>query len=80
MPIRYRSVDSDRFGVIYQQVSVVFLEIERASGSYERKGTKTNSSMALPKALPNMAAGNIAMQVGANGVCKLCHHSLCFVK
>ena len=34
------------------------------------KGPKRVKPMTLPKALPNMASGNVAMRFGANGICK----------
>lgn len=64
------AVDSDRFGVILSTGIGGILEIEEQVARMNEKGPKRIRPMALPKALPNMAAGNIAMQVGANGVCK----------
>ncbi len=63
-------MDSDRFGVILSTGIGGILEIEEQVARMNEKGPKRIRPMALPKALPNMAAGNIAMQVGANGVCK----------
>lgn len=64
------AVDSDRFGVILSTGIGGILEIEQQVERMNEKGPKRIRPMALPKALPNMAAGNIAMQVGAHGVCK----------
>lgn len=64
------AVDSDRFGVILSTGIGGILEIEQQVERMNEKGPKRIRPMALPKALPNMAAGNIAMQVGANGICK----------
>lgn len=64
------AVDSDRFGVILSTGIGGILEIEEQVARMNEKGPKRIRPMALPKALPNMAAGNIAMQVSANGVCK----------
>ncbi|MCK3980412.1 beta-ketoacyl-ACP synthase II [Streptococcus suis] len=64
------TVDSDRFGVILSTGIGGILEIEEQVARMNEKGPKRIRPMALPKALPNMAAGNIAMQVGSNGVCK----------
>lgn len=64
------AVDSDRFGVILSTGIGGILEIEEQVARMNEKGPKRIRPMALPKALPNMAAGNIAMQVGVNGVCK----------
>lgn len=64
------SLDSDRFGVILSTGIGGIKEIEEQVERMNDKGPKRIRPMALPKALPNMAAGNIAMAVGANGVCK----------
>ena len=45
-------------------------EIEDQVIRLHEKGPKRVKPMTLPKALPNMAAGNVAMRFGANGVCK----------
>lgn len=63
-------LDSDRFGVILSTGIGGIKEIEEQVERMNDKGPKRIRPMALPKALPNMAAGNIAMKVGANGVCK----------
>jgi 3-oxoacyl-[acyl-carrier-protein] synthase II len=63
-------LDSDRFGVILSTGIGGIKEIEEQVERMNDKGPKRIRPMALPKALPNMAAGNIAMAVGANGVCK----------
>ncbi|TCD45680.1 beta-ketoacyl-[acyl-carrier-protein] synthase II [Streptococcus sp. X16XC17] len=64
------SLDCDRFGVILSTGIGGISEIEQQVERMNEKGAKRIRPMALPKALPNMAAGNIAMQVGAHGVCK----------
>ena len=64
------NLDSDRFGVILSTGIGGIKEIEEQVERMNEKGPKPIRPMALPKALPNMAAGNIAMAVGANGVCK----------
>ncbi|MER0122968.1 beta-ketoacyl-ACP synthase II [Streptococcus sp. ZJ93] len=63
-------LDRDRFGVIVSTGIGGIKEIEEQVEKMNTKGAKRIRPMTLPKALPNMAAGNIAMQVGANGVCK----------
>ena len=70
------NLDSDRFGVILSTGIGGIKEIEEQVERMNDKGPKRIRPMALPKALPNMAAGNIAMAVGANGVCK-CVISAC---
>ncbi|MGT2753625.1 beta-ketoacyl-ACP synthase II [Streptococcus ovis] len=64
------AIDRDRFGVILSTGIGGIKEIEEQVERMNEKGPKRIRPMALPKALPNMAAGNIAMKVGANGVCK----------
>lgn len=63
-------IDRDRFGVILSTGIGGIKEIEEQVNRLTEKGPKRVRPMTLPKALPNMAAGNIAMEVGANGVCK----------
>ncbi|CQR24285.1 3-oxoacyl-ACP synthase [Streptococcus varani] len=63
-------LDHDRFGVILSTGIGGIKEIEEQVERMNEKGPKRIRPMALPKALPNMAAGNIAMAVGANGICK----------
>lgn len=64
------NLDRDRFGVVLSTGIGGIKEIEEQVEKMNTKGAKRIRPMALPKALPNMAAGNIAMQVGANGICK----------
>ena len=64
------AVDKDRFGVIVASGIGGIKEIEDQVIRLHEKGPKRVKPMTLPKALPNMAAGNVAMKVGANGVCK----------
>ena len=64
------AIDRDRFGVILSTGIGGIKEIEEQVERMNEKGPKRIRPMALPKALPNMAAGNIAMKVGANGICK----------
>ncbi len=64
------TLDRDRFGVILSTGIGGIKEIEDQVNRLTEKGPKRVRPLTLPKALPNMAAGNIAMEVGANGVCK----------
>ncbi len=64
------AIDRDRFGVILSTGIGGIKEVEEQVERMNEKGPKRIRPMALPKALPNMAAGNIAMKVGANGICK----------
>lgn len=68
--LKTESLDHDRFGVILSTGIGGIKEIEEQVEKMNTKGAKRIRPMALPKALPNMAAGNIAMQLGANGICK----------
>ncbi|MGT2846629.1 beta-ketoacyl-ACP synthase II [Streptococcus massiliensis] len=64
------SLDKDRLGVIVASGIGGIKEIEDQIVRLHDKGPKRVKPMTLPKALPNMAAGNVAMRLGANGVCK----------
>lgn len=64
------NLDSDRFGVIVATGIGGIFEIEDQVLRLDAKGSKRVKPLTLPKALPNMAAGNVAMRFGANGVCK----------
>ncbi|MHA2694652.1 beta-ketoacyl-ACP synthase II [Streptococcus agalactiae] len=63
-------IDADRFGVIVASGIGGIQEIEEQVIRLHEKGPKRVKPMTLPKALPNMAAGNVAMRLGAHGVCK----------
>ncbi|MEW4354564.1 beta-ketoacyl-ACP synthase II [Streptococcus pneumoniae] len=64
------SLDQERFGVIVASGIGGIAEIEEQVLRLHEKGPKRVKPMTLPKALPNMAAGNVAMKVGARGICK----------
>ena len=64
------AIDKDRFGVIVASGIGGIKEIEDQVIRLHEKGPKRVKPMTLPKALPNMAAGNVAMRFGANGICK----------
>lgn len=64
------SLDSDRLGVIVATGIGGIKEIEEQVIRLHEKGPKRVKPMTLPKALPNMAAGNVAMKLNAHGVCK----------
>ncbi|WP_027968850.1 beta-ketoacyl-ACP synthase II [Streptococcus pyogenes] len=63
-------IDSDRFGVIVASGIGGIAEIEEQVIRLHEKGPKRVKPMTLPKALPNMAAGNVAMSLKTQGVCK----------
>ncbi|MCK1237065.1 beta-ketoacyl-ACP synthase II [Streptococcus uberis] len=64
------TVDSDRMGVIVATGIGGIHEIEEQVIRLHEKGSRRVKPMTLPKALPNMAAGNVAMTIKAHGVCK----------
>lgn len=64
------AVNKDRFGVIVASGIGGIKEIEDQVLRLHEKGPKRVKPLTLPKALPNMAAGNVAMRFGANGICK----------
>ena len=64
------AVNKDRFGVIVASGIGGIREIEDQVLRFHEKGPKRVKPLTLPKALPNMAAGNVAMRFGANGICK----------
>ena len=64
------ALDKDRFGVIVASGIGGIQEIEEQVVRLHEKGPKRIKPLTLPKALPNMGAGNVAMRFGANGICK----------
>lgn len=68
--LNVEAIDTDRFGVIVASGIGGIQEIEDQVIRLHEKGPKRVKPMTLPKALPNMAAGNVAMKFGAHGVCK----------
>lgn len=68
--LNVKAIDTDRFGVIVASGIGGIQEIEDQVIRLHEKGPKRVKPMTLPKALPNMAAGNVAMKFGAHGVCK----------
>lgn len=64
------TVDSDRMGVIVATGIGGIHEIEEQVIRLHEKGSRRVKPMTLPKALPNMAAGNVAVTLKAHGVCK----------
>ena len=68
--LEVEEIDSDRFGVIVASGIGGIKEIEDQILRLHSKGPKRVKPLTLPKALPNMAAGNVAMRFGAHGICK----------
>lgn len=68
--LEVEALDRDCFGVIVASGIGGIKEIEDQVLRLYDKGPKRVKPLTLPKALPNMASGNVAMRFGANGVCK----------
>lgn len=64
------AVDRDRVGVIVSSGIGGLQEMQEQIIRMHEKGMKRIQPMFVPKALSNMGAGNIALRIGANGVCK----------
>ena len=64
------TVDHDRTGVIVSSGIGGLQEMQEQIIRMHEKGIKRIQPMFIPKALSNMAAGNIALRIGARGVCK----------
>ncbi|MGT2888157.1 beta-ketoacyl-ACP synthase II [Streptococcus didelphis] len=65
-----QAINTDRLGVIVATGIGGIKEIEEQVIRLHEKGTRRVKPMTLPKALPNMAAGNVAMAINAHGICK----------
>ncbi|CAM2942357.1 3-oxoacyl-ACP synthase [Streptococcus acidominimus] len=64
------TVDRDRVGVIVSSGIGGLQEMQEQIIRMHEKGMKRIQPMFIPKVLSNMGAGNIALRIGANGVCK----------
>lgn len=64
------TVDRDRTGVIVSSGIGGLQEMQEQIIRMHEKGIKRIQPMFIPKSLSNMAAGNIALRIGARGVCK----------
>ncbi|MCS4488157.1 beta-ketoacyl-ACP synthase II [Streptococcus sciuri] len=64
------NLDHDRVGVIVSSGIGGLQELEDQIIRLHTRGPKRVQPMFIPKALSNMAAGNIAMRLNAQGVCK----------
>ncbi|MGT2926312.1 beta-ketoacyl-ACP synthase II [Streptococcus cuniculipharyngis] len=64
------SVNRERTGVIVSSGIGGLQEMQEQIIRMHEKGIKRIQPMFVPKALSNMAAGNIALRIGAQGVCK----------
>lgn len=61
--------DMDRFGVIVGSGIGALDDIEKETNTLRDKGPKRVNPLFIPMTITNMAAGNIAIQFGAKGVC-----------
>lgn len=63
------AIDSDRFGVMVGSGIGGLPTIEAQVTRMNEKGAKRVSPMFVPMSIVNMVAGNIALRVGAKGIC-----------
>jgi len=62
-------INRDRFGVIVGSGIGALDDIEKETNTLRDKGPKRVNPLFIPMTITNMAAGNIAIQFGANGIC-----------
>ncbi len=67
--IDLNSIDTDRFGVIVGSGIGSIGLIEKETKTLLEKGPKRINPLFIPMTITNMAAGNVAIQFGAKGVC-----------
>jgi 3-oxoacyl-[acyl-carrier-protein] synthase II len=67
--INLDSINRDRFGVIVGSGIGSIGLIEKETKTLLEKGPKRINPLFIPMTITNMAAGNVAIQFGANGVC-----------
>ncbi|MDR1567979.1 MAG: beta-ketoacyl-ACP synthase II, partial [Streptococcaceae bacterium] len=63
------TIDKERFGVIVGSGIGGLQTIQDQVGRLVTKGPRRVQPLFVPMAIVNMAAGNIALRVGANGIC-----------
>lgn len=63
------TIDKERFGVILGSGIGGLGTIEDGTLTLEHKGPKRVNPMFIPMVISNMAAGNVAIRVGAKGIC-----------
>lgn len=63
------AIDKERFGVILGSGIGGLGTIEEGTLTLEHKGPKRVNPMFIPMVISNMAAGNVAIRVGAKGIC-----------
>lgn len=67
--INLESINAERFGVIVGSGIGAIDDIEKETNTIRDKGPKRVNPLFIPMTITNMAAGNIAIQFGAKGVC-----------
>ncbi len=63
------SIDKERFGVILGSGIGGLGTIEDGTLTLEHKGPRRVNPMFIPMVISNMAAGNVAIRIGAKGIC-----------
>ncbi len=67
--IDFEKTNKERFGVIVGSGIGAIDDIEKETNTLRDKGPKRVNPLFIPMTITNMAAGNIAIQFGAKGVC-----------
>lgn len=67
--IDLEKINAERFGVIVGSGIGAIDDIEKETNTLRDKGPKRVNPLFIPMTITNMAAGNIAIQFGAKGVC-----------
>lgn len=62
-------INAERFGVIVGSGIGALDDIEKETNTLRDKGPKRVNPLFIPMTITNMAAGNIAIQFGAKGIC-----------
>lgn len=70
--LNVESINADRFGVIIGSGIGGIESIEAAQDNLKDRGPSRVSPFFIPMALVNLAAGNVAIDVGAKGHCSSC--------
>ncbi len=63
------AIDKERFGVILGSGIGGLGTIEEGTLTLEHKGARRVNPMFIPMVISNMAAGNVAIRIGAKGIC-----------
>lgn len=63
------TIDQERFGVVIGSGMGALGTIEKEIFKFKEKGPKRVAPLFIPLVITNMAAGNVAIELGAKGVC-----------